>query len=103
MDKTKPVAAIVGSGSLVGRELRDVLADGPFLTRMIGADTDEAGLLTEADGEPVVLTALDEDNLAGAQVAFLAGTAESSRRALDIVAKLASPPEVCWPTVRRKL
>jgi aspartate-semialdehyde dehydrogenase len=92
LDKAKPVAAIVGSGSLVGREVRDVLAGGPFITRLIGADKDEAGLLAEADGEAVVQTALDEDHLAGAQVAFLAGTAESSRRALDIVAKLASPP-----------
>ncbi|MGA2329790.1 MAG: Asd/ArgC dimerization domain-containing protein [Bryobacteraceae bacterium] len=92
MDKTKPVAAIVGSGSLVGREVRDVLAGGPFTTKLIGADKDEAGLLAEADGEAVVLTALDEEHLAGAQVAFLAGSAESSRKALDIVARLTSPP-----------
>lgn len=92
MDKAKPVAAIVGSNSLVGREVRDVLAGGSFVTKLIGADKDEAGVLAEIDGEAVVLTALDEDNLAGAQVAFLAGTAESSRLALEIVGKLESPP-----------
>jgi aspartate-semialdehyde dehydrogenase len=92
LDKTKPIAAIVGSGSLLGRELRDVLAGGPFSTKLIGADKDEAGLLVEASGDPMVLTALDADNLAGAQVAFLAGSAESSRTALEMVSRLAAPP-----------
>ena len=92
MDKTKPIAASVGSGSLLGRELCDVLAGGPFATKPIGADKDEAGLLVEAGGEPVVLTALDADNLAGAQVAFLAGSAESGRIALELVSRLEAPP-----------
>jgi aspartate-semialdehyde dehydrogenase len=92
LDKTKPIAAIVGSGSLLGREVCDVLAGGPFATKLIGADKDEAGLLVEAGGDPVVLTALDAGNLAGAQVAFLAGSAESSRIALEMASRLAAPP-----------
>jgi aspartate-semialdehyde dehydrogenase len=86
------VAAIVGSGSLLGREIRDVLAGGPLETKLIGADKDEAGQLTEADGEVAVMTALDEDNLAGARVAFLAGSAESSRKTLEILSRLPSAP-----------
>ena len=89
MDKTKPVAAIVGSGSLLGREVRDVLAGGSFTVKLVGADTDEAAILTEVDGEAVVMTALDADNLAGAQVVFLAGSPESGRKALEIVSRLA--------------
>jgi len=41
------VAAIVGSNSLLGRELRDVLTRTPFQTKLIGADEVEAGTLTE--------------------------------------------------------
>ncbi|HOK46598.1 MAG TPA: Asd/ArgC dimerization domain-containing protein [Bryobacteraceae bacterium] len=90
----KPVAAIVGSGSLLGRELRDLLAGGAFQTKLIGADREETGTLTEEDNEPVVMTALDEDNLAGARIVFLAGSPESSRKALDIVSRLPSSPPV---------
>jgi aspartate-semialdehyde dehydrogenase len=92
LDSARPVVAIVGSASLLGRELRDLLAGTPVRTRLIGADEVEAGTLTEEGGEPVVMTALDEENLAGARVAFLAGSVESSRRALEIVSRLPSAP-----------
>jgi aspartate-semialdehyde dehydrogenase len=85
---------VVGSGSLLGRELRDVLAGTPFQTKLIGADEIEAGTLTEDRGEPAVLTALDEENLAAARVVFLAGSAESSRRAMEIVSRLDPRPVV---------
>jgi aspartate-semialdehyde dehydrogenase len=88
----KPVAAIVGSGSLVGREVRDMLAGGPLETRLIGADKDDAGTLTEEAGEAVIMTALDEDNLAGARIVFLAGSQEASRKALDILSRIPSSP-----------
>jgi aspartate-semialdehyde dehydrogenase len=92
LDKGKPVAAIVGGSSLMGREIRDLLAGSPIQTKLIGADETEAGTLTEEAGEPVVMTALDEENLAGARVAFLAGSAESSRRTLDMVGRLSAAP-----------
>jgi len=87
-----PVAAIVGSNSLLGRELRELLAEIPIRTRLIGADAEEPGTLTEEAGEPVVMTQLDEENLAGARVVILAGSAESSRRTLDITSRLPNPP-----------
>jgi aspartate-semialdehyde dehydrogenase len=90
----RPLVAIVGSGSLLGRELRELLAELPVRTRLIGADTDEAGVLTEESGEPVVMTELDEENLGGARVVMLAGSAESSRRALQIVSKGTSRPAI---------
>jgi aspartate-semialdehyde dehydrogenase len=92
LGNAKTVAAIVGGESLVGREVRDLLAGGPMQVKLIGADKDEAGRLTEEEGEPVVMTSLDEDNLAAARVVFLAGSAESSRRAVEIVSRLSSPP-----------
>jgi aspartate-semialdehyde dehydrogenase len=86
----RPLVAIVGSGSLLGRELRELLAELPVRTRLIGADTEEAGVLTEEAGEPVVMTELDEENLFGARVVILAGSAEASRRAVQITARLAA-------------
>jgi aspartate-semialdehyde dehydrogenase len=92
--KAKPVAAVVGSNSLLGRELRDVLSRSQFQIKLIGADEVEAGTLTEEGGEPLVITALDQDNLAAARVVFLAGSPESSGKALEIVSKLRPRPVV---------
>ncbi|HVX65174.1 MAG TPA: Asd/ArgC dimerization domain-containing protein [Bryobacteraceae bacterium] len=91
MDKA-PVIAIVGGTSLLGRELRDLLAGLPLLTKLIGVDDAEAGTLTEQGGEPAIITALDEENLSGARVALLAGSAESSGKALDVVHRLKHGP-----------
>ncbi len=92
MAKTGAVAAIVGSSSLLGREVRDLLADTPIQTKLIGADEVEAGMLTEERGEPVIMTELDEENLAGSRLVFLAGSAASSRKALEITGRLPDAP-----------
>jgi len=94
LGSAKPVAAVVGSNSLLGRELRDVLARTPFQTRLIGADEIEAGTLTEERGEPLIITTLDEENLAAARVVFLAGSAESSGKAMEIISRLRPRPLV---------
>jgi aspartate-semialdehyde dehydrogenase len=85
---------IVGGGTLIGREMRDVLAEArlPVRLKLIGADPSETGALTEQDGEPVVMTALDEENLGGARVALLAGSPASSRLAFEIISRAAHPP-----------
>jgi aspartate-semialdehyde dehydrogenase len=88
------VVAVVGSSSLLGREIRDLLADTRMRTKLIGADETETGMLTEDGGEAAVLTPLDEDNLANSRVALLAGSAESSRRALEIIRRLKPGPAV---------
>lgn len=91
MDK-KTLAAIVGSRSLAGREIADLLSGTQIRTRLIAAESEEAGALTEQDGEPMVMTELDAENLAGTRVAFLAGSVESSRRTIEIVGKLDVKP-----------
>ncbi len=93
MDKL-PVAAIVGGTTLLGREIRDVLAGSRLRTKLIGVEETEAGTLTEEGGEPAIITALDEENLAGARIAFLAGSTESSRKALEIVRRLKPGPAI---------
>ncbi len=90
----RPVVAIVGSGSLLGREVRELLADLPVRTRLIGADQEEAGTLTEEAGEAVILTELDAENLASARVVILAGSPESSRRTVEITSKLPASPAI---------
>ncbi len=85
--------SIVGGDSLIGREIRELLAEAklPAPVKLVGVDADTAAL-TEQDGEPVVLTPLDEDALRGSQVAVLAGSATSSRRALGLAGKSGSGP-----------
>ena len=79
--------AIVGSESLIGRELREVLPKSglPLTVKLIGIDED-AATLTEQDGEPAIITPLDEEALRGARIAFLAGSAQSTRRARGVAA-----------------
>ncbi len=96
MDKPSlpPLLSIVGGGSLLGREIRDVLSSTPMRvrTKLIGAEEEEAGTLTKEGGEPLVITALDEDNLSGSRVAFLAGSPASSRKACDILSASQARP-----------
>jgi aspartate-semialdehyde dehydrogenase len=88
------VVSIVGGGSLLGRELRDVLSTGGLRvrTKLIGADEGETGTLTEEGGEPLVMTALDEDNLSGSEVVFLAGSLASSSRTFEIISGCSRRP-----------
>ena len=79
-----PVIAIVGSESLMGRELRDLAA--PELTlKLIAAEDEEPGLLTAVGDAPAVVGGLDAETLAGARAVILAGGAESSRKALELL------------------
>ncbi len=90
----RPRVALVGGDSLLARELRGLLAEtSPApVVELIAASAENATVLSAlADMEEDdvdVLTPLSEKSLAGAQVAFLAGTPASSRRALKL-----NPPD----------
>jgi len=93
--KERGAVAIVGGESLLGREFRDLIAEQrlPIRVKLIGVD--ESSLtLTEQDGEPVVITPLDEENLANSAVTILAGSQDSSRRALALAASRAAGPSL---------
>jgi aspartate-semialdehyde dehydrogenase len=80
--------ALIGSDTLLGREIRDIVAtsDGDIGLRLV-ADIDEAaGALTRVGDEPAVVGGLTATSLAGARAVFLAGSAESSRKALEFAA-----------------
>ena len=80
--------AIVGGESLIGRELRELINEQKIArsVKLIGVDADTAKLTSEG-GEAAVITPLDETNLRDAQVTFLAGSPDSSRKAMDLTRK----------------
>jgi aspartate-semialdehyde dehydrogenase len=90
----RALVAIVGGDSLVARELRELLNAAKPSPRLqliaanvsVPADAPPGAtaVLAALDDEAAVMVPLTAENLDGAQVAFLAGTAASSRRALKI-------------------
>jgi aspartate-semialdehyde dehydrogenase len=78
--------ALVGSESLMGREIRDLLAGNTLGQdlKLVAANLDETGKLTEQSGEPAFLAALERENLESAGVIFLAGPRESVEKAREL-------------------
>ncbi|HLI84578.1 MAG TPA: Asd/ArgC dimerization domain-containing protein [Bryobacteraceae bacterium] len=79
-------AVLVGSETLLGREIRDIAATAaPDLQlRLIAADEEKPGTLTRQADEAAVIEPLEADSLSGAQIVFLAASAEASRKALEL-------------------
>jgi aspartate-semialdehyde dehydrogenase len=76
--------ALVGGETLLGREVRDVLAESSLGSRLrlVAAEDEESGKLTEVGGAAAFLTKLDPDAVENAAIVILAGTPKSSREAL---------------------
>src|SRR3974390_2184763 len=88
--------ALVGSESLLGREVRDIVATAPpaFDLRLIAADEEEPGRLTRVGDEPIALAALSTESLVDAQAVVLAGSAAANRKALEIVTGADTGPSI---------
>jgi aspartate-semialdehyde dehydrogenase len=84
----KPILAIVGGDSLLGRDLSEMLAERipAAVVKLIGVEETDT-VFTEQAGEPALITGLDEENLSGAQVVFFAGSRASSRKAFELIRK----------------
>jgi aspartate-semialdehyde dehydrogenase len=84
--------ALVGSDSLLAREIRDLVANSaaPFDLRLVAAGAEQSGVLTRVGDEPAVIGDLNAASLSGAGAVVLAGSAESSTKALEL---LGDPPE----------
>jgi aspartate-semialdehyde dehydrogenase len=82
------IAALIGSETLLGREIRDIVATSEpgFELRLIAAEDEEPGRLTRVGDEPATLMDLSAVNLEDAAVVFLAGAGEISRKALAMAA-----------------
>jgi aspartate-semialdehyde dehydrogenase len=83
--------ALVGSDSLLAREVRDLAANSgtPLELRLIAAEGEQAGALTRVGDEPAVVGNLNAVSLSGADAVVLAGSAESSAKAIEL---LGDPP-----------
>jgi aspartate-semialdehyde dehydrogenase len=81
--------AIIGGDSLLARELRELLdKDSPApKVQLISAAAEDATVLTADDEEAVVMLPLSKESLEGTTIAYLAGSAASSRRTLKLGAK----------------
>ncbi len=88
MAESKPVQTIVivGTETLLGREVRDVLAATPLGEdlRLVAAEEQEVGTLTEAGGEPSFLIKLTPGSLEKARVIILAGPSDISDDVIEL-------------------
>ena len=82
----RPLIALVGGDTLLAKELREVLDGSKPAPRvqLISAAADGSATLTADEEEPLVMAPLSAESLAGAKVAFLAGSPASSRRVLKV-------------------
>jgi aspartate-semialdehyde dehydrogenase len=78
--------ALIGSESLMGREVRDLMADkAPGLDLRLIADTEAStDTIGEHAGEPALIAKLTKVALVDADAVMLAGSPESSRMVLDL-------------------
>ncbi len=76
--------ALVGGETLLGREVRDVLSGSSLAhnVRLVAAEEEGTGKLTEVDGAATFLAKLEPDAVEDAAVIILAGTEKSSKDVL---------------------
>ena len=79
------IIALVGSETLLGREIREVFGESALgdQLRLLAGDGEEASRITEIGGAPAILNKLQPDELEDAAVVILAGTPETSKLALE--------------------
>jgi aspartate-semialdehyde dehydrogenase len=77
--------ALIGGDSLMAREMRDLLAGNALGQdlKLVASDDEEPGKLTVQGDEPAILSPLDLESLEFAAVVLLAGSAASTRKALE--------------------
>jgi aspartate-semialdehyde dehydrogenase len=80
---------LIGADSLLGREVRDIVATSAvtFDLRLVADTGEQPGALTSVGDEPTVVGGLDAASLIDARAIFLAGSAESSRKAFELLGR----------------
>jgi len=90
-----PRVSIIGSDSLLGRDLEEVFAEvAPDVELKLIDLTVEGTILTERGGEAAVVHSLDPTVIESSRVVLLAGSSESGRQAFARIGEMASPPTV---------
>jgi aspartate-semialdehyde dehydrogenase len=76
--------ALIGGETLLGKEVREVLAASELADRLrlVASAEEDTGTLTEVDGGAAFLAKLDPEDIEDARVLILAGTAEASETAI---------------------
>ena len=87
MGPNSKTVALIGSETLLAREVRDIVATGgaDFGLRLVAAVEEESGALTRVGDEASLVTALNAESLVDARAVILAGNPESSRQTLELL------------------
>lgn len=83
----RPLVAVVGGDTMLGREIRQLLSEAnpvPRIQLIAASAPDHEAVLSEQEEEPVVMVPLSAESLEHSRAAFLAGSAASARRALKL-------------------
>ena len=85
----RPMVAIVGGDTLLGKEIRELLNESKLQPRvqLLSAAADGSSILTSEEEEVAVMAPLSAESLEGSKAAFLAATAATSRRTAKLAAK----------------
>lgn len=86
--------ALIGSETLLGRELEDVLARSGHSPVITPFAANGEGNFGSQDGEAVFVEPLDAKTVRGHRAIVVAGTIEGARKAYDLARQIASPPLV---------
>ena len=84
----RPAVAIVGGESLLGKEVRELFESAglPASVSLIASDEgEESSIIATGRDEPIVISSFQVADLATARIVVLAGSSESSRKALERV------------------
>lgn len=113
---TQPTVALIGSDTLLGRDLREQLAEQRFPARVEAVSGSEESVITQEGGEPVVLPGLESVLLNQPEIVMLAGPRDASRRAFETAGRAGAQPmwidltggleeepaaRICAPSLRR--
>jgi aspartate-semialdehyde dehydrogenase len=84
MNKNATVA-LVGSETLLGREVRDLASNqDSFALRLLAAEDEQPGTLARVGDEPAIVEELKAESFEGAEAVALAGSADSAKRGLEL-------------------
>jgi len=77
---------LVGADSLASKELRDVIDERklPVQLHLLSGDPDSTVLTADDEGEAAIMEPVTREALAGAEVVFLGGSPEQSRRTMEM-------------------
>jgi aspartate-semialdehyde dehydrogenase len=86
--------ALVGSETLLGRELEEVLARSAHHPAITAFAANGEGNFGSQDGEAVFVEPLVSKTIRGHRAILVAGVAEGARKAYDLAKEISSPPRV---------